>query len=85
MAMTAVRSTATPLSGAEALVESRREAHMRTVLRAAMKRHGKVAVVCGAWHVPALSAPLPSATADATVLKGLSKSKVAVPSSSSSF
>jgi hypothetical protein len=78
MAMTAVRSTATPLSGAEALVESRREAHMRTVLRAAMKRHGKVAVVCGAWHVPALSAPLPSASADATVLKGLSKSKVAV-------
>ena len=38
---------------------------MRTVLRAATKQYPKVAVVCGAWHVPALTAPLPPASADA--------------------
>jgi hypothetical protein len=51
---------------------------MRSVLRTATKKHGKVAVVCGAWHVPALSAPLPPASADATVLKGLAKARVAM-------
>ncbi len=78
MAMTEVRSTAHPLSGAEAVQERRREAYMRNALRSAMKTHAKVAVVCGAWHVPALSAPLPPASADTTVLKGLSKTKVAM-------
>ena len=43
-------------------LEQRREAHMRQVLRATLKETaGTVAVVCGAWHVPALTAPLPSA------------------------
>jgi hypothetical protein len=56
--------------------EARREAAMRTALRAATKQYARVAVVCGAWHVPALSPPLPTATADATVLRGLPKSKV---------
>jgi hypothetical protein len=58
--------------------EARREAAMRTALRAALRRHERVAVVCGAWHVPALTAPLPTATADARLLRGLAKTKVAV-------
>jgi hypothetical protein len=37
----------------------------------------RIAVVCGAWHVPALAEPLPPATHDARVLKGLPKRKVA--------
>src|SRR5436190_2164443 len=47
-------------------------------LRAALKEFERVAVVCGAWHVPALTAPLPTASADAAVLKGLSKVKAAM-------
>ncbi|MEV0677098.1 DUF5682 family protein [Actinosynnema sp. NPDC050436] len=54
----------------------RREAAMRQNLRRALKdTSGAVAVVCGAWHVPALTA-LPPATADAAVLKGLPRRKV---------
>jgi hypothetical protein len=62
----------------EALGEQRREAHMRTALRKA-RRDGfaRIAVVCGAWHVPALSDPLPPASHDQRVLKGLPKRKVA--------
>jgi hypothetical protein len=75
-AMTAVRSVAPPASDMERVDEERREAHMRTVLRRATKQFGRVAVVCGAWHVPALTAPLPTATADAKVLRGLPKAKV---------
>jgi Family of unknown function (DUF5682) len=58
--------------------ERRREAYMRTVLRKA-KRDGfqRIAVVCGAWHVPALTEPLPPATHDQRVLKGLPRRKVA--------
>jgi hypothetical protein len=37
-----------------------------------------VAVVCGAWHAPALSGRLPSASADAAVLRGTPKRKAAV-------
>ena len=51
---------------------------MRVSLRAAMREYERVAVVCGAWHVPALSAPLPPATADARLLRGLPKVKVAM-------
>ncbi|MEU1277474.1 DUF5682 family protein [Streptomyces sp. NPDC005805] len=50
-----------------------REAHMRLRLRAARKEFGDgVAVVCGAWHVPALMART-TATADRALLKGLPK------------
>ena len=43
---------------AYALREARREAHMRSCVRAARKDgHARIAVVCGAWHVPALVAP----------------------------
>ncbi|WP_043631143.1 DUF5682 family protein [Nonomuraea candida] len=56
--------------------EARREAYMRKTLRAALKQgHGRIAVVCGAWHVPALAGPLPPAAADNAVLRGLPKVK----------
>ncbi|MEV4160457.1 DUF5682 family protein [Nonomuraea dietziae] len=56
--------------------EARREAHMRRCLRAAVKEgFERVAVVCGAWHVPALTGALPSATADNALLRGLPKVK----------
>ncbi|MCG7206317.1 DUF5682 family protein [Streptomyces arenae] len=48
-----------------------REAHMRIRLRAAQREFGdEVAVVCGAWHVPALRAKS-SVAADRELLKGL--------------
>ncbi len=78
LAMTEVRASAPALPESEALEERRREAYMRTVLRAAAKQYPKIAVVCGAWHVPALAAPLPPASADSNVLKGLSKGRVAM-------
>ena len=59
--------------------EQRREAHMRQVLRATLKEtDGSVAVVCGAWHVPALTAPLPAASKDAALLRGTAKRKAAL-------
>ncbi|MGW0647081.1 DUF5682 family protein [Streptomyces badius] len=52
-----------------------REAYMRIQLRAARKEFGDdVAVVCGAWHVPALAARTTLA-ADRALLKGLPKVK----------
>ncbi|WP_330174045.1 DUF5682 family protein [Streptomyces sp. NBC_01498] len=53
-----------------------REAYMRLQLRSARKEFGddRVAVVCGAWHVPALGART-TATADRALLKGLPKTK----------
>lgn len=53
-----------------------REAHMRQVLRKARKDGARrIAVVCGAWHAPALQEPLGPATADLRLLKGLPKVK----------
>lgn len=61
----------------ERCFEEGREAHMRQVLRAALKETtGPVAVVCGAWHAPALAGKLPPAVADAALLRGLPKRKV---------
>ncbi|MFF8416086.1 DUF5682 family protein [Streptomyces sp. NPDC015680] len=52
-----------------------REAHMRIQLRKAGKEFGDdIAVVCGAWHVPALGART-TLTADRALLKGLPKVK----------
>ncbi|MEU7135624.1 DUF5682 family protein [Streptomyces sp. NPDC046261] len=52
-----------------------REAHMRLKLRQARREFGDaVAVVCGAWHVPALAAKR-TVTADRQALKGLPKVK----------
>ena len=64
---------------ADAPLEQRREAHMRQALRAALKEtDGVVAVVCGAWHAPALAGPLPPASRDAAVLRGTPKRKAAL-------
>ncbi|WP_330459383.1 DUF5682 family protein [Streptomyces sp. NBC_00820] len=50
-----------------------REAHMRLRVRAARKEFGdELAVVCGAWHVPALREKA-TVTADRALLKGLPK------------
>lgn len=56
--------------------EKLREAHMRKMMRAAEKElYTNVAVVCGAWHVPALL-HMPKQKEDNDLLKGLPKSKV---------
>ena len=79
-AMAAVRAGVDPPVGLEAA----REATMRTTVRRALKDgFARVAVVCGAWHVPALAlddpaAMLPTPALDAATLKGLAKVKVAV-------
>ncbi|WP_328310791.1 DUF5682 family protein [Streptomyces sp. NBC_00442] len=53
-----------------------REAYMRQQLRAATREFGsgEVAVVCGAWHVPALAGRF-TVAADRALLKGLPKVK----------
>jgi hypothetical protein len=66
-AMAAIRATA-PDDPRDLL----REAHMRTVLREVRRTHRSIAVVCGAWHVPALTAKVPAAH-DAALLKGRRK------------
>jgi hypothetical protein len=72
-AMAALRETQ-PEAG---VWEARREAHMRQSIRAA-QREGfqRIAVVCGAWHAPALD-KLGPAKRDADLLRGLSRVKVA--------
>jgi hypothetical protein len=71
-AMTALRAEAGPLSEREAA----REAHMRIeIAKAAKECEGAIAVVCGAWHVPAL-AERRSLAADRELLKGRPKTKI---------
>ena len=78
-AMAELRDAVPPRPAREQQLEDRREAHMRTVLRAALRRgHRRVAVVCGAWHAPALTLPLPAAGGDAALLKGLPRRKVLI-------
>jgi hypothetical protein len=77
-AMRVVRASAPAPPEVERVDEERREAYMRSGLRAALKEFERVAVVCGAWHVPALSGPLPSASADAATVRGLPKIKVSM-------
>ena len=56
--------------------EAMREAHMRQCIREATKAgYQRIAVVCGAWHVPALQQSV-TAKADSALLKGLPKAKV---------
>ncbi|GAA3916484.1 DUF5682 family protein [Actinoplanes auranticolor] len=69
-AMTAIRENAP--EDAEDLL---REAYMRTVLREVRRTHENIAVVCGAWHVPALARKV-IAREDAALLKGRKKTKV---------
>ena len=70
-AMTALREQAPP----PPLREARREAHMRSRVREAQKAgYRNIAVVCGAWHVPALMQPA-AVKDDQALLKGLDKPK----------
>ena len=55
-----------------------REAHMRRSIRAAARDHGRVSVVCGAWHVPAIDPDRYPASGDVAALRGLRRVKVAV-------
>ena len=58
------------------LREAQREAYMRRVIRQAKKEgFEKIAVICGAWHTPALQSP-PAVKQDNALLKGLPKLKV---------
>jgi hypothetical protein len=56
--------------------EPLREAWMRKIIRQAQKEmYTEIAVICGAWHVPALT-KMPSQKEDNDLLKGLPKVKV---------
>ncbi|WP_026221000.1 DUF5682 family protein [Thiofilum flexile] len=77
-AMSALREevdTHYPHHSAEGQHEQLREAHMRKCIRQAQKDgFTTIAVVCGAWHAPALQI-LPAAKADNDLLKNLPKLK----------
>ena len=78
-AMTALRDAAVTsgLQEVNPLREQRREAYMRQTIRAAQKEgFQRIAVVCGAWHAPAL-AKMPPVKDDTALLKGLPKCKIA--------
>ena len=77
-AMTELRSRAEAegYAGSDPDRDRLREAHMRRAVRRAGKTAEKLAVVVGAWHVPAL-AEMPTAKEDDALLKGLPKAKVA--------
>lgn len=72
--MTALREEA-EAKGQIAESDLLREACMREHIRGAVREYGKIAVVCGAWHVPAL-VNLGKATADKKLLKGHKKVKM---------
>ncbi len=60
----------------QSAIETYREAYMRKTIREAQKAgFERIAVICGAWHAPAL-AMLPAAKEDNALLKGLPKIKV---------
>jgi hypothetical protein len=64
------------MSHAETLRHTRREAFMRIAVRQALKEHeGNIAVVCGAWHLSALRAPVKLAD-DKALVKDLPRLKV---------
>ena len=80
-AMTALRAVYEPLGEPTELNEARREAQMRTGIRKAVADgYRNIAVVCGAWHVPALAKALApkQAKIDSGLLRGLPKVKAAV-------
>lgn len=71
-AMATLRGTQPPANDHEA----RREAHMRQTIRAAQDEgFQRIAVVCGAWHAPAIVNPGP-ARPDVALLSGLRRIKV---------
>lgn len=67
--------------GARDAEESAREAHMRRSIRAALKGgFGRIGVVCGAWHAPALTEEAlgrVTVKGDDAALRGLRKRKTA--------
>lgn len=72
-AMTALRGEAPP---SEEPIEMLREAYMRSCIRVADREgYQRIAVVCGAWHAPAL-AQIYAEKEDNALLKGLPKIKV---------
>ncbi len=75
-AMAAVRRSLPPETD---LRERRREAHMRRAIRAAQDEgHRSIAVICGAWHAPALAVDSwPAPADDDSLLASLPHSKVA--------
>ncbi|HEV3120401.1 MAG TPA: DUF5682 family protein, partial [Isosphaeraceae bacterium] len=75
-AMVEVRDRSQPVDDVN---EMRREAHMRQTIRAGLAEgKTRIAVVCGAWHAPALAVDRwPAVKDDAALLKGLAKVKVA--------
>ena len=83
-AMMALREGAETAPGqdvdGDAFREEVREAHMRTCLRkAAREDFARIAVICGAWHAPALARHDAKGQVglDAATLKGLPRTKVA--------
>ena len=76
-AMAELRRDLPEVDPAVARHEARREAYMRQTIRSMLKSgRRRVAVVCGAWHAPVLTRPLPPATADAKLLRGLPRRRV---------
>ncbi len=76
-AMTTLRESVTAVDD---LLEQRREAHMRQCVRAAVDEgFARIAVVCGAWHAPAIAQRDEKGRlgADRDLLKGLAKVKTA--------
>ncbi|MBW4449038.1 MAG: hypothetical protein KME38_19805 [Spirirestis rafaelensis WJT71-NPBG6] len=72
-AMSAVRQDTPPSTDP---IEAQREAYMRKTIREPEKAgYKRIAVVCGAWHAPALS-DISSVKEDTAILKGLPKIKV---------
>lgn len=62
--------------GKNSRIEQLREAHMRKTIRQAEREmFQNIAVICGAWHAPAL-ADMPKQKDDNELLKGLQKVKV---------
>jgi Family of unknown function (DUF5682) len=74
-AMAALRAAAEAEGWTPSRRELRREAAMRQGIRAAVRAgHQRIAVICGAWHVPALTS-LPPARGDIDLLRGLPRVK----------
>ncbi|MBC6460409.1 DUF5682 family protein [Actinomadura sp. HBU206391] len=86
-AMTTLREHAPAMPEAHVVREERREAYMRKTLRRALRDgYERIAVVCGAWHVPGIAAGLGPARGSGTItaadddrtLRGMPKAKVAL-------
>ncbi|MEV0295167.1 DUF5682 family protein [Nocardia sp. NPDC050710] len=74
-----VSEPAAPVSSVVDAHTLRREAYMRQTMRKALKDGSKrLAVVCGAWHAPALAGKLGPAAPDTRLLKGMPKVKATV-------